>query len=278
MKYHAIVIGGGHNGLTAAAYLAARRAEGARPRAAARPRGRRGHRGSLSGVSIFGGVVRGVAAAAGNHPRSRSAAARPGDSAARRHVHADAERRPSVARERSREDPPRDRAPLESRRRSVRRVRQGDGRDGAVRQTDSQHDAAGSNDAGSARADEAGVSGQAVPRPRRHGSLQPGPADDDERGRLPRPVVRDRRAQGDDVGIGDHRHIPGRPLAGHGVRPAAPLHGRDRRCVPLVGLRARRHGRHLERDRERGARARRGDPDRGAGRADSRCSADRRPA
>ena len=34
----------------------------------------------------------------------------------------------------------------------------------------------------------------ALPRPR-----QPGAADDDERGRLPRPVVRDRRAEGDDV-------------------------------------------------------------------------------
>jgi phytoene dehydrogenase-like protein len=29
----------------------------------------------------------------------------------------------------------------------------------------------------------------------------------------------------------------------------APLHGRNRRCVPLVGFRARRHRRHLERDR-----------------------------
>ena len=35
---------------------------------------------------------------------------------------------------------------------------------------------------------------------RYHDQVQPGAADDDERGRLPRPVVRDRRAQGDDVG------------------------------------------------------------------------------
>ena len=42
-----------------------------------------------------------------------------------------------------------------------------------------------------------------------------------------------------------HRHVPGRALAGHGLRAAAPLHGRDRRRVPLVGPRARRHRRHL---------------------------------
>ena len=53
-----------------------------------------------------------------------------GDPAARRHVHADAERRLPVARQRSRQDAPRDRAPLAARRRGLRRVRQGDGRDG----------------------------------------------------------------------------------------------------------------------------------------------------
>ena len=39
------------------------------------------------------------------------------------------------------------------------------------------------------------------------------PADDDVGRRLPRPVVRDRPAQGDDVGVRDHRHLPGHPLA-----------------------------------------------------------------
>ncbi len=60
--------------------------------------------------------------------------------------------------------------------------------------------------------------GSAVPRPPlpgalRPGQVQPGPADDHERRRFPRPVVRDRRAQGDDVGVGDHRHVPRRALA-----------------------------------------------------------------
>ena len=144
------------------------------------------------------------------------------------------------------QDAPRDRAALEARRRSLRRVRQGDGRDGAVRQADPRHDAARSDVARSARARSSCCSSgsrfQRLPRQR---PIQPGPADDDERGRLSRSVVRDRRAQGDDVGVGDHRHVPRRAIAGHRLRAAAPLHGRDRRRVPLVGLRPRRHRRDL---------------------------------
>ena len=94
------------------------------------------------------------------------------------------------------------------------------------------------------------------------GQVQPGPAHDHERGGLPRSVVRDRRAQGDDVGVGDHRHVSRRAIARHGVRAAAPLHGGDRRRVPIVGTVARRHGRDLERHRRRGARSRRRDPHR----------------
>ena len=156
-------------------------------------------------------------------------------------------------------------AALEARRRSLRRVRQGDGRDGAVRQADPQHDAARSDVAESTRADEAAVSRQPLPRPRGRRSLQPAPADDDERGRFPRSVVRDRRAQGDDVGIGDHRDVSRRAIAGDGVCAAAPLHGRNRRRVSLVGIRPRRHRRDFERDRGGGARSGRRDPDRGAG-------------
>ncbi len=76
------------------------------------------------------------------------------------------------------------------------------------------------------------------------------PADDDERGRLPRPVVRDRAAQGHDERVRHHRHVPGAALAGHRVRAAAPLHGRDRRRVPRVGHATRRHRRGRLRDRE----------------------------
>ena len=59
-------------------------------------------------------------------------------------------------------------------------------------------------------------------------------------------------------------------LARHGLRPAPPLHGRDRRRLPRLGHPEGRHRRRLERDRQRGAGARRRDPDRGPGRADRR--------
>ena len=49
-------------------------------------------------------------------------------------------------------------------------------------------------------------------------------------------------------------------IAGHGVRPAAPLHGRDRRRVPGLGHPAGGTGGVSERDRRRGAGPRRRDP------------------
>ena len=233
----------------------------ARARAPPRPRRRGGHGRGLPGIPLLGVLVRRLAAAPGDHPRARPAAPRPRDPSARRHVHADARRRLPVARQRSREDAPRDRAALEARRRSLRRVRPRDGRDGTVRQADPEHDCRPiptSLDPRGLRA--AAVPAPALPAAASPGSVQPGPAHDDERGGLPRSVVRDRRAQGDDVRVGHHRDVPRRPVAGHGVRPAAPLHGRDRRRLPVVGLRARRHGRDLERDRRRRASGRRRDP------------------
>ena len=80
------------------------------------------------------------------------------------------------------------------------------------------------------------------------GHLHPG--DDDERGRLPRPVVRDRSPEGHHVGIGHHRHVPGRAFARHRLRAPAPLHGRDRRRVPGLGHPPRRHRRRQPRDRD----------------------------
>ena len=73
---------------------------------------------------------------------------------------------------------------------------------------------------------------------------------------LPRRVVRVRSAQGDQVGERHHRHVPRAALAGHGVRAAAPLHGRDRRRVPRVGLRRRAApARSASRSRARRARS-----------------------
>ena len=73
-------------------------------------------------------------------------------------------------------------------------------------------------------------------------------------------MVRDRGAQGDQVGERHHRHAARAALARHGVRAAAPLHGRARRRVPRVGLRQRRQRLGERRDRRRRAGSGRGDP------------------
>ena len=87
--------------------------------------------------------------------------------------------------------------------------------------------------------------GQALPRDAAARPHQPGAAPDDERGGLPRSVVRDRRAEGHHERVGHHRHVPRGAIAGYRLRPAAPLHGRDRRFLPLVGPVARRDRRGL---------------------------------
>ena len=61
-------------------------------------------------------------------------------------------------------------------------------------------------------------------------------------------------------------------LAGHRLHPAASLHGRRGGASRAVGLRARRHGRGLGRDRGIGAGQRRGDPHQRGGRAESWCA------
>ena len=68
-----------------------------------------------------------------------------------------------------------------------------------------------------------------------------------------------RSAQGDEVGERHHRHVPRPALARYCLRAAAPLHGRDRRRVPRVGISEGRHRRSECRDRERCPRVRRRD-------------------
>ena len=104
------------------------------------------------------------------------------------------------------------------------------------------------------------------------------PAHDHERRRLPRPVVRDGSAEGDDERLRDHRHVPGDPLSRNRVRPAPPLHGRDRRRPARLGNTARRNRRRQRGDRERRPVVRRRDPDRDPRRAllDPRRRGDRR--
>ena len=111
---------------------------------------------------------------------------------------------------------------------------------------------------------------RALPRPRRRAVPRAAQAPDDELGGLSRRMVRDRSAQGDEVGERHHRHVPGPALARHGVRAAASLHGRDRRRLPRVGFRERRQRLGERGDRGGGARARRGDPHRA--RRSSACS------
>ena len=256
-RYDAIVIGGGHNGLVNAAYLARAGQEGARPRAPPRAGRRRRDRGGLPRLPVLGLLVRGLAAAAGDHPRAGPAAPRPRDPAPRRHLHAHAERRLPVAHERPRAHAARDLPPLAhstprpttSTRRRWWTWRASSSRSSPwCRPTRCRFDVPGF-----ARLCGLGRRFQALPRDR---PAQPDPAHDHERGGPARPVVRDRRAEGHHVGQRDHRHLPGRALAGHRLRAAAPLHGRDRRRVPLLGLLARRHGRHQHGHRGRGARRR----------------------
>ena len=68
-SYDALIIGGGHNGLICACYLAARRAQGARARAPRRGRRRRGHRGVLSRLPQFDRKLHGEPAASRSDSR-----------------------------------------------------------------------------------------------------------------------------------------------------------------------------------------------------------------
>ena len=151
-------------------------------------------------------------------------------------------------------------APLQVRRRSLRRVRQGHAADVPLREADPQHGSTRPDDAQSQRPDEAAVPRPPIQRPERRRQIQPGAAHDHERHRFPRSVVRDRRAQGHDVGVGNHRHVSRGALARNRLRPAPPLHGRDRRSISRLGLCARRHRRHFKRHRRRRPRSWSGNP------------------
>src|SRR5581483_5623628 len=242
----------------------ARRQAGPRPGAPARPRRRHPHRGGLPRVPAQRAVVRGLAPPPRDHPRAEPAQARPDDPAARRHDHP-ARRRLPVARERPRQDHPGDPPLDEEGRGGGRGVQPAHGRHGAVHQADPVGRAAGPGPAVAARVVPAAPARQELPR---SSAAAPGdvhPAHDDERGRLPRAVVRDRAAQGDDVGLRHHRDVPGRAVAGDGLRAPAPLHGRDRRRLPRVGHPARGDRRHRGRDRLGGPGGRRRDPYPGPG-------------
>src|SRR5262245_37279437 len=98
-------------------------------------------------------LVCGVAAAAGDYPRFGFAAARAGDFAVGRYVHAYAERRLPVAYERSRAYGTRNQATLAGGRGGVRRIFEDDDADVPVREADPEHDSAGPDDAETKRPD-----------------------------------------------------------------------------------------------------------------------------
>ena len=99
---------------------------------------------------------------------------------------------------------------------------------------------------------------------------------DHERGRFPRRVLRERDRQGALCRQLDHRHRARAALARHGLRAAAPLHGRDRRHRRRLGLCARRHGRGHRGAGGVAAGERRDDPHRRRDRPDPRARRARR--
>ena len=139
-RYDAVIIGGGHNGLVSAAYLARAGLQDARPGAAPRARWRGGDGGGLPGLPLQRRELRRQPAAAGDHPRPVAAPARPAHPAPRRHLHA-ARRRLPVAHRRPRPDDARDPPLVPPGCRGVQRVRPADGRDGALHQAHPGHHA-----------------------------------------------------------------------------------------------------------------------------------------
>ena len=244
---------------------AARRRAGAARRA-----GRRGgHRGDRAGIPVQRGVVRGVAPSPRDRARPGASPARARHPAARRHPDA-ARRRLPVARERPRPHRARAAPVVAHRRRGIRGVQPAHGPDGALHQADPVGRARRPGPDPAGRVALAGAARAPLREPAAAPARHVHPAHDDERGRLPRPVVRDRPAQGHDGCLGHHRHVPGHPLARHRLRAAAPLHGRDRRRLPRLGHPARRHRRSQPLDRLGGPRAGGRDPDGGAGGGDRR--------
>ena len=181
-----------------------------------------------------------------------------------------AQRRLPLARQRSRQIHPRHSPPLPSRRRGLRRILEDDDADVPLREAHALHDSAGSHHAQSQRSQAASLSDAALPRTFFRRALHARAAHDHELRRFPRPVVRNRRPQSHHVRLRNYRHVSRHSFAGHRVRSLASLHGRNRRRVSLLGIQPRRHRSHFERHRRCGARSRRRDSHESTRRKNSR--------
>ena len=120
--YDAIVIGGGHNGLTNGVLPGQGRPADAGPGAAAPRRRRRDHRGAAARLLVHDVLVRAEPAPAGHHPGPRPGQARLHADPDADHVLPEGGRRLPAARPGPRREPQGDRPPQPARRRRVRRV------------------------------------------------------------------------------------------------------------------------------------------------------------
>jgi hypothetical protein len=236
-RYDAIVIGGGHNGLVCAAISPARASECSVLERRERVGGAAVSEEVFPGFSLLGVLVCSEPAQARDHPRARPAAPRPAYPAARIDADAARERRLSDAVERSRPEPARARASLAARCRGLRGIRAPDAPHGARGEAAARDDAARPGFASSARPAGNDATGRSSARPWQRAVPRALQADDDELRRLPRPMVRVRAVEGDQVRKRDHRHPRRAALARHRVRSAASLHGRAGRRFPRVGVR-----------------------------------------
>src|SRR5437870_12061235 len=112
-------------------------------------------------------------------------------------------------------------------RRSVRRILEDDGSDVPVREAHPVHDSARPDNAQSARPQAVSFLVAALPRTFFRRALHAGATHDHELSRFSRPRVRDRCSESHYVRVGNHRDVPGDSLAGHCLCSAASLYGRN---------------------------------------------------
>ncbi len=251
-EHDVVIVGGGHNGLACAAYLAQGRARRGGPGAPRRPGRRRGHRGAVAGLPRLERLLRRVADAAADRERARA----------------------ETPRVRGLDHQPDYFVPFPD---GTSLTLWGDmARDRENIGRLSAHDAEAwvAFDAyfervakllkdllfvvppnmRLAEAAAVGEDGRPLPRLDRARHPRVGAAVHDERGRLPGRVVRRRTREGGARDAGDHRRLVRTDDARLGLRPDAPLDRRGRRALRRLGMGEGRHGRRLARHGQRRAR------------------------